>query len=121
VPTHVAFGRDAGLADDKMAHLRDDPLPDGVYDDLECTIITYARRSTRLEPIDDVLFEALATRFDDRQLIELCFTVGLSNMVNRFHATFHTDLDNSTLAELGESGRSIAARLRARPVERPAE
>ena len=121
MPTHVAFGRDAGLADDKMVHLRDDPLPDGVYDELERTIITYARCSSRLEPIDDVLFEALATRFDDRQLIELCFTVGLSNMVNRFHATFPTDLDDSTLSELGESGRSIAPRLRARPVERPAE
>jgi hypothetical protein len=42
-------------------------------------------------------------------------------MVNRFHATFHTDLDDSTLAELGESGRSIAARLRSRSGNRPAE
>src|ERR1700737_592918 len=97
-----------------MVHLRDDPLPDGVYDELERTIITYARCSSRLEPIDDVLFEALATRFDDRQLIELCFTVGLSNMVNRFHATFHTDLDDSTLSLLGESGLSIPPRPRSR-------
>jgi hypothetical protein len=28
--------------------------------------------------------------------VELCFVVGLSNLVNRFHATFHTALDDST-------------------------
>ena len=108
----MAFGRDAGLADDKMVHLRDDPLPESVYDDLERAIITYARRSTALEPIDDALFESLALRFDEQQLIELCFTVGLSNMVNRFHATFHTDVDDATLEQLGGSGRAIADRLR---------
>jgi hypothetical protein len=26
-------------------------------------------------------------------MIELCFTVGNSGIVNRFHALFHTDLD----------------------------
>jgi alkylhydroperoxidase family enzyme len=92
--------------------LRDDPLPDGLYDELEQTVVLYARRSTRLEPIDDELFHTLARHFDDRQLIELCFTVGLSNMVNRFHATFHTDVDEATLSELGPSGRAIAAELR---------
>ncbi len=112
MPTHVAFGRNAGLVDEKLAHLRDDPLPQNVYTDLERVVITYARRSTRLESIDDALFGELADHFDERQLIELCFTVGLSNLVNRFHATFHTDVDEATLAELGESGRSIAARLR---------
>ena len=115
MPTHVAFGRNAGLADEKLEHLRDDPLPDAVYTELERTVITYARRSTALEPIDDTLFAELAAHFDARQLIELCFTVGLSNLVNRFHATFHTDVDEATLAELGESGRSIAAHLRRTP------
>jgi alkylhydroperoxidase family enzyme len=108
----VAFGRNAGLPDEKLAHLRDDPLPEAVYDEAERTVILYARRSTRLEPIDDELFEALAQHFDDRQLIELCFTVGMSNMVNRFHATFHTDVDDATMSELGPSGRAIAAGLR---------
>ena len=36
-------------------------------------------------------------------MIELCFTVGNSGIVNRFHALFHTDLDAATIAELGES------------------
>jgi hypothetical protein len=36
-------------------------------------------------------------------MIELCFTVGNSGIVNRFHALFHTDLDGDTTAGLGVS------------------
>ena len=90
-----------------------------MYDEVEQTVILYARRSTRLEPIDDELFRALADQFDRRQLIELCFTVGLSNMVNRFHATFRTDVDEATLSELGPSGRAIAAGLRGLEPDEP--
>jgi hypothetical protein len=34
--------------------------------------------------------------------MELCFTVGVANVINRFHATFLTDLDAATLDELGD-------------------
>jgi hypothetical protein len=30
------------------------------------------------------------------------FTVGVANVINRFHATFLTDLDADTLDELGD-------------------
>jgi hypothetical protein len=28
--------------------------------------------------------------------MELCFTIGIAGIVNRFHATFHTPLDERT-------------------------
>lgn len=86
-----------------MAHLRDDPLPDGVYSPSEAAIVRFAQTSTRMAPIDDALFAELSAHFDTQQLIELCFTVGNSGLVNRFHALFHTDLDGDTLAGLGPS------------------
>ena len=98
---HVLLGRAAGLDEMKLAHLGDDPLPDDVYSDEEAAIVRYSQRSTRMQPIDDATYQALAAHFDIPQLIELCFTVGLSNMVNRFHATFLTDLDPWTLDALG--------------------
>jgi len=100
---HVLLGRAAGLTEDKLAHLGDHPLPDGVYTPSEAAIVRYSQRSTRMEPIDDVTYDALAAHFDRKQLIEICFTVGLSNVVNRFHATFLTDLDPWTHKALGES------------------
>ncbi len=89
----MLLGRAAGLTEEKLTHLGDDPLPDGVYDEAEAAIVRYAQRSTRLDPIDDETYGALAAHFDVRQQIEICFTVGMSNMINRFHATFLTDLD----------------------------
>jgi alkylhydroperoxidase family enzyme len=99
----VVLGRSAGLTEDKLRHIGDDPLPEGVYDDAERAIVEYAQRSTRMQPIDDELFGRLAAHFPKRQQMEICFTVGLSNLINRFHATFLTDVDPETGTVVGPS------------------
>jgi alkylhydroperoxidase family enzyme len=98
-----------------MRHLSDDPLPEGVYDAAQAAIVRYAQKSTRLEPIDDATYAALAAHFSTQQIMDICLTVGLSNMVNRFHATFQTDLDTATLEE-AEAGDAIAGSC---PIPRP--
>jgi alkylhydroperoxidase family enzyme len=103
VPTHIALGRSAGLSDEQLAHLADEPLPPRVYDDAAREIVEYARRSTRMEPIDDSLFTRLRRHFSSEQVMELCFTVGVANVINRFHATFLTDLDAETVEEMGNA------------------
>ena len=90
------LGRAAGLTEEKLRRLGDDPLPAGVYRPEEAAIVTYAQRSSRLEPISDELYAELARHFDTKAIMEICFTVGMSNMVNRFHATFLTDVDAAT-------------------------
>ena len=35
--------------------------------------------------------------------MDLCFTVGLSNLINRFHATFLTEVDPETGEAIGPS------------------
>ena len=97
----MVLGRSAGLAEDKLRHIGDDPLPDGVYAEDERAIVEYAQRSTRMEPITDELFARLSSHFTREQTIEICFTVGLSNLINRFHATFLTDVDPETGDVLG--------------------
>lgn len=98
-----------------MRHLTDDPLPEGVYDAAQAAIVRYAQRSTRLEPIDDMTYGALAAQFSTAQIMDICLTVGLSNMVNRFHATFQTDLDAGTIAE-ADAGDAEAGSC---PIPRP--
>jgi alkylhydroperoxidase family enzyme len=92
-----------GLTDGQIAHLRDDPLPDGVYTAAEAAIVRFAQTSSRMAPISDELYAELREHFDVQQLIELCFTVGNSGLVNRFHALFHTPVDGDTLVALAES------------------
>jgi hypothetical protein len=56
-----------------------------------------------MEPIDDDLFARLQRHFSLEQVMELCFTVGVANVINRFHATFLTDLDAETVEEMGNT------------------
>ena len=100
-----------------MRHLNDDPLPDGIYDAPQAAVVRYAQKSTRLERIDDKTYGDLATHFSTQQIMDICLTVGLSNMVNRFHATFQTDVDQATLDEV-EAGDAIAG-VCAIPVPKP--
>lgn len=97
----MLVGRSAGLTEEKLAHLGDDRLPDGVYEPAEAAIVRYAQRSTRMDVIDDGTYGDLTDHFSAEQIIEICMTVGLSNIVNRFHATFLTDLDPATQEALG--------------------
>ena len=99
----MLLGRAAGLTEDKLAHLGDDPLPDGLYEADEAAIVRYAQRSTRFDVIDDTTYGDLIAHFTAEQVIEICFTVGLSNMINRFHATFLTEVDPETQEALAPS------------------
>ena len=100
-----------------MRHLNDDPLPSGVYDSAQAAIIRYAQKSTRLERIDDQTYGELEAHFSTQQIMDICLTVGLSNMVNRFHATFQTDVDEATL-EAVAAGDAIAG-VCAIPIPKP--
>ena len=98
-----------------MRHLLDDPLPDGVYDAAEAAVVCYARAVTRMEPVTDALYGALSACFSTVQIMDICMTVGLSNTINRFHATFQTDIETETTAE-AEAGDRIAGTC---PIPRP--
>jgi alkylhydroperoxidase family enzyme len=98
-----------------MRYLTAEELPQDVYSPAEAAIVRYAQKSTRLEPIDDCLYAELQRHFTKEQLIDLCLTVGLSNMINRFHATFRTDVDDVTMSE-AEAGDAVAG---ACPIARP--
>ncbi len=111
------LGRSAGISEAELRHLADDPLPDGVYGDADAAIVRYAQRSTKTIVVDDATYDALAQHFTVRQVMDICLTVGLSNMVNRFHATFHTDLDEETIAavEAGDAAAGACAIPRPSP------
>jgi alkylhydroperoxidase family enzyme len=99
----VLLGRAAGIDDERLAHLGDDALPQGLFDDESTAIIEYSQASTRMIPISDEIYGALGVHFDQTQIVELCFVVGFSNMVNRFHATFLTTVDEATSEALTDA------------------
>jgi alkylhydroperoxidase family enzyme len=97
VPTHLALGSSAGLSDEELSWLNGwQDAPVDLFDAGDRLTLRYAETLTRTVTVDDALWQELAARFSNTELFELCFTVGLAGLVNRMHATFHTDLDDRT-------------------------
>jgi alkylhydroperoxidase family enzyme len=112
------LGRSVGLTEAQLSHLGDDPLPENVYSESEAAIVRYAQRSTEGITIDDATYNDLEAHFTTQQIIDICLTVGVSNMVNRFHATFLTNVDETTLAAV-EAGDEAVGNVC--PIPRPSK
>lgn len=105
------LGRNAGLSEAQIAHVGDPSPPEGTYDAACTALLRYVRASARMERIDDTLYGALLEHFSQQQIMELCFEVGLAGTINRFHATFLTDVDGETRAcPLPQAVRDAAER-----------
>ena len=98
------LGRSAGITNEQLANLLSDPLPEGVFTPAEAALVRFARTSTADITIPQPLYDELATHYSSEQIMEAVFLVGLSGLVNRFHATFLTDVDEQTLASLAAAG-----------------
>ena len=96
------LGRSVGLKDDEMAAMADWATA-AVFDDTDRVVLRYAEVLTRENRVSDALYADLAMRFAREELLELCMAVGLAALVNRVHATFHTDVDDSTRAHVGDA------------------
>lgn len=96
------LGRSVGLTDGEMAAMADwDTAP--VFDETDRLVLRYAEVLTRENRVDDALYAELEARFPREELLELCMTVALAALVNRVHATFRTDVDDSTRAQIGDA------------------
>jgi alkylhydroperoxidase family enzyme len=96
------LGRSVGLTDEEMAAMADwDTTP--LFDDTDRLVLRYAEVLTRENRVNDALYAELESRFPRDELIELCMTVALAAFVNRVHATFRTDVDDSTRALVGDA------------------
>ncbi len=95
------LGRSVGLSNDEMAAMADGATSP-LFDETDRLVLRYAEVLTRENTVDDTLYAQLAERFPREALVKLCFTVGLAALVNRVHATFRTDVDVDTTAQVGE-------------------
>ena len=97
------LGRSVGLSNQEIAAMAD-AANSRLFDETDRLVLHYAEVLTRENRVSDELYAKLAARFSREELVELCFSVGLSSLVNRVHATFRTDLDTSTHDSVGNVG-----------------
>jgi 4-carboxymuconolactone decarboxylase len=77
---HVEIGRAAGLGDDEIARVAAGPAAEGWSVD-DATLLRAADELHADARIGDATWAALAERYDEQQLIEVCMTVGQYHLV----------------------------------------
>ena len=92
------LGRSIGLTEDEILSLREWRESD-LYGPVDRLVLEYVEEAKLRHRVSDELYERLTQHFSVRQIIDLCFTCGLADTINRFHATFLTDVDPDTLAD----------------------
>ena len=95
------LGLSVGLTAEEMAAMGA-PETCASFDETDKLVLRYSEVLTRENRVDDALYAELAARFPTQQLVQLCVTIGMSNLVNRVHATFRTDLEASTSAQVAD-------------------
>lgn len=77
---HVAIARDAGISDEEIARIAAGPEAPGWSDD-DAALLRAADELHADARIGDATWAALAARFDEQQLIEVCMVVGQYHLV----------------------------------------
>ena len=94
------LGRSIGLTEDEVLSLRGWRESD-LYGPVDRLVLEYVEEAKLRHRVPDELYTRLTQHFSTRQIIDLCFTAGIADLINRFHATFLTDVDPETLADEG--------------------
>ncbi len=108
------LGRSIGLTEGETLSLRDWRESD-LYGPVDRLVLEYVEAVKVRLRVPDELYGRLERQFSSRQIMDLSFTVGIADLINRFHATFLTDVDESTL-EAVETGDQLAG---GRPLAHP--
>ena len=92
------LGRSIGLTEDEILSLRGWRDSD-LYGPVDRLVLEYVEEAKLRHRVSDELYARLTRHFSTRQIIDLCFAAGIADLINRFHATFLTDVDDETLAD----------------------
>ena len=96
------LGRSVGLNENEMAQISSWEGSD-IFDDKDRLVLRYTDALSRENRVDDNLYQELATHFSATEIMKLCITVSFAGLVNRVHATFLTDVDQSTLDTVADA------------------
>lgn len=80
---HVVIGRKAGLTDDEIERARR-PERDGEWSDDDRLLLAVADELSENDDLSDATWEALTSRFEEAQILELIMMVGFYRMLGGY-------------------------------------
>ena len=87
----MALGARVGISAEKLANM--DWRTNPAFEPVERVILEYAEVMEHNGKVSDDLYRRLREHLSKEELMELTMMVGMSHLVNRFHATFQTRLE----------------------------
>ena len=102
---HIAFGRRAKLTD---AQIRGVASPTSqLFDPKQMAVLAYAGEMTADARVSDAAYSALASHFNDEEVVELTLVIGFYNLVSRTLNALQVDVDAPARADLDALGIEI--------------
>ena len=96
------LGRSVGLSDDEMQAMKNWSDSD-VFDARDRVVLRFTDSLARENKVSDELYAELEHNFSEAEIMKLCITVSFAGLVNRVHATFNTDIDETTLDAVSDA------------------
>jgi 4-carboxymuconolactone decarboxylase len=89
---HVPAGKRAGLSEDEIARITKGPDAAG-WSAFDAALLRSADELHTAQRISDATWKTLAERYDDKQLMDLIFTVGHRTVASMFHNSAGVELE----------------------------
>lgn len=90
---HTQMAKIAGASDDQLNTLKAGKI-DNTLNEKEKVVIEYARQVTEdAEEVSEGLFKRLRSYFNDSQIVNLTFIIGLMNVFNSFNGALGVELE----------------------------
>jgi alkylhydroperoxidase family enzyme len=90
---HVAIGRAVGISDEELARIADGPDANG-WTPNEAALLRAADELHGDQSITDATYAALATVYDEQQLLDIVFAVGQYTLVSMALNSFRVERDD---------------------------
>ena len=96
------LGRSVGLSDAELAAVASWKDSD-MFDDRDRAVLSYADAVSIRNTVSEETYEELSRNFTRPEIVKICIAVSFAGLVNRVHATFRTDLDQTTLDSVADA------------------
>jgi alkylhydroperoxidase family enzyme len=90
---HMQVSRAMGIPDEKVVAIASDRFGDPVFNDREKALLAFTRQVVKTVRVDDLVFNAVASFYSPRQIVELIHVIGLYMMFARISEVAELEID----------------------------
>lgn len=90
---HLQVSKTMGIPDEKVAAIANDRFGDPVFNDREKALLAFTRQVVKTVRVDDFVFNAVASFYSPRQIVELIHVIGLYMLFARVSEVAELEID----------------------------